>query len=252
MTAGVLQLTDPHVGADWGDDPLNTLRTVIAAVAALPQRPAIAVVTGDLTQNGRDDEYERLAAVLAELGLPLHVLPGNHDDRATLRQHFDVPGEGAEPIQYAVQLGSLRVLMLDTTRPGEGAGELGSERLSWIAGQLAASPQGLTLLAMHHPPFRSGMPDMDRYALAVPDCEAVARLVAGHPQVCGVIAGHVHRTMSAGVGGRAALTIPSTYRQLPLDFEAEALTMVREPLGFALHTLVEERLVSHVVTVPAP
>jgi 3',5'-cyclic-AMP phosphodiesterase len=248
VTAGVLQLTDPHIGAEWGGDPVVALRTVIAAVASLPQRPVAALVTGDLTNNGRDDEYKRLASALAELDLPLHVLPGNHDDRAALRRHFDVPGAGAEPIQYAVQFGSLRVLMLDTTRPGGGDGELGSDRLSWLADQLAAPPQGPTLLAMHHPPFRCDVPGMDRYALAAPDREAVARLIAGHPHVQGVIAGHVHRTMTADVGGRTALTIPSTYRQLPLDFEAEHLAMVRESLGFALHTVVDGRLVSHVQT----
>jgi 3',5'-cyclic AMP phosphodiesterase CpdA len=248
----VLQITDPHIGAQWGGDAIDSLRAAIAAVAALPQRPAVALVTGDLANNGRDDEYERLAAVLAELELPLHVLPGNHDDRATLRRHFDVPGEGAQPIQYPVPLDALRVLMLDSTRPGEGDGELGAERLAWIAEQLAAPSSGPTLLAMHHPPFLSGVPDMDRYALASSDRAAVARLVAEHPQVVGVIAGHLHRTMSVAVGGRTALTIPSTYRQLPLDFEAHELTMGVEPLGFALHTLVDERLVSHVVTLPAP
>ena len=249
MPPSILQLTDPHVGADWQPaDPLDTLRAVIAAVRALPQTPAVALVTGDLTNGGSDEDYARLAAVLAELGLAVHVLPGNHDDRAALRRHFDVGGRGADPIQYALELDGLRVLMLDTLRPGEDDGELGPERLAWIATELEARPRVPTLLAMHHPPFRSGLRDMDRYALAAEDRRAVDALVTEHPQVCGVIAGHVHRAMSAAVGGRPAVTVPSTYCQLGLDFEAERLQMVAEPVGFALHTLVDGRLVCHVQT----
>ena len=245
----VVQLTDPHIGADWASaDPLDTLRAVVAAVRALPDRPAAAFVTGDLANDGSDEQYVRLAPVLAELGMPVHVLPGNHDDRSALRRRFDVAGDGAQPIQYAIELDGLRVLMLDTVRPGEGAGELGPDRLAWIAAELAARSERPTLLAMHHPPFRCAVPDMDRYALAAADRAAIAGLVADHPHACGVIAGHVHRTMVAGVGGRPAMTIPSTYCQLPLDFTAPGLAPVAEPLAFGLHTLVDGRLVSHVQT----
>lgn len=252
MLSTILQLTDPHIGADWRpSDPLDTLRAVLAEVRALPQRPALALVTGDLAGGGEPEDYARLAALLdEELGLPLHVLAGNHDDRAALRSHFDVGGEGADPIQYAIERDGLRVLMLDTTIPGEDAGSLDDARLKWIAGRLAAHPRTPTLLAMHHPPFLSGARDIDRYALAPAAREAIARLISDHPQVCGTIAGHVHRTMLVGVGGRPAITIPSTYCQLRLDFEAERLEMVDEPLGFALHALVDGRLVSHVQTLP--
>ncbi len=252
LTATILQLTDPHIGADWQPgDPVDTLRAVLAAVRGLAQRPDLALVTGDLTDGGHPEEYARLAALLREeLELPLHVLPGNHDDRAALRRHFDVGGEGAEPVQHLIELGGLQVLMLDTTIPGEDAGDLDDERLDWIAGELAARPEIPTVVAMHHPPFLTGLPGMDRYALAERARDAIARLVAAHPQVCGTIAGHVHSTMTTTVGGRPSMTAPSTYCQLALDFEERSLAMVPDPVGFALHTPVEGRLVSYVRTLP--
>ena len=252
MAASILQLTDPHIGADWEPaDPLDTLRAVLGAVRALPQRPDVALVTGDLTNDGREEDYARLAAVLAEeLELTLHVLPGNHDDRAALRRHFDVGGEGADPIRYRVDLDGIRVLLLDTTIPGEDPGDLDDGSLAWIAAELTARPELPTLLAMHHPPFLCGMPGMDRYALAPAARDALARLVSAHPAVCGAIAGHVHREMATAVGGRPAVTIPSTYCQLQLDFSSEVLEMVPGPIGFAVHTMVDGRLVSHVQTLP--
>jgi 3',5'-cyclic AMP phosphodiesterase CpdA len=253
VAASILQVTDPHIGADWHPgDPLDTLRAVLAAVRVLPQRPAVALMTGDLTNGGDEQDYAALTALLAEeLELPLHVLPGNHDDRAALRRHFDLAGEAAEPIQYAVELDGLRVLMLDTTIPGEEAsGALDRERLEWISGELTARPEVPTILAMHHPPFLAGLPGMDRYALAAEAREAIARLVSGHPQIRGTIAGHVHRTMTTVVGGRPSMTAPSTYCQLRLDFEKRTLDMVPEPVGFVIHTLVEGRLVSTLQTLP--
>jgi 3',5'-cyclic AMP phosphodiesterase CpdA len=252
VAAPILQFTDPHIGADWAPgDPLETLRAVLVAVRSLPQRPAVALLTGDLTKQGGDEDYARLAALLREeLAVPLHVLPGNHDDRATLRRHFDVGGEGDAPIQYAIELEGLRVLMLDTTIPGQDEGALDRDRLAWISGELAARPEVPTILALHHPPFLTGLPGMDCYALAADARAGIAGLVSEHPQVCGTVAGHVHRAMTTIVGGRPSMTVPSTYCQLLLDFEKPTLKMVPEPVGFVLHTLVEGRLVSHVQTLP--
>ncbi len=253
MAVRLVQITDPHVGAEWAAaDPLGTLAAVLGAVRALPDRVDGLLVTGDLAAAGRDAEYAALASVLAECDLPLCVLPGNHDDRAGLRRHFPVGGDGeaGDAIQYVAWFGALRVLMLDTTVPGQDAGALGALRLTWIEERLRAGPEDPTLLAMHHPPVLSGIHDTDRYALAATDRAAVAEIVAAHPQVCGIIAGHVHRTMIAGVGGRPVLTAPSTYCQFPLDAEVARLTPVPEPVGFAVHTLIDGRLVSHVQTLP--
>jgi ubiquinone/menaquinone biosynthesis C-methylase UbiE len=60
-------------------------------------------------------------------------------------------GDG-EPVQYAVDLGPLPLVVLDTTRPGEDPGTLDTERLARLDAELAASPEAPTLLAMHHPP----------------------------------------------------------------------------------------------------
>jgi Icc protein len=46
------------------------------------------LVSGGLTEHAADSEYEQARELLASLGAPLHVLPGNHDDRAALRRHF--------------------------------------------------------------------------------------------------------------------------------------------------------------------
>jgi hypothetical protein len=60
--------------------------------------------------------------------------------------------------------------------------------------------------------------------------------------VCRVIAGHVHRTVFAVLGGCGVVACPSTHRQTRLAIGASELVMVDDPPAFAVHTAA----VSHI------
>jgi 3',5'-cyclic-AMP phosphodiesterase len=243
----ILQVSDPHIGAEWGGpDPEGKLAAAVeSALATCPRRDAV-LVTGDLTDHATDAEYEQVRELLAPLGGPLYVLPGNHDDRRGLRRHFAVPGGDGEPVQYAVDLGPLRLVVLDTTRPGEDPGALDAERLGWLDDELAGAPETPTVLAMHHPPLRTRMPAWDQLGLADTDRRALGEVIERHPHVRRIVAGHLHRTMAGELAGRAVLTAPSTYVQARLEFGAQGVELADEPAGFAVHTLHDGELVSHV------
>ena len=243
----LVQLSDPHIGAGWGGgDPEATLADVVAAVCAVAPAPDAVVVSGDLADHAQDAEYRRLAELLAPLPAPIHVLAGNHDDREAIRRHFGVPGTGAEPVQYSIELGALRVVALDSTDPGRPGGRLDDERLAWLDAELALAPDTATVVAVHHPPLRSGLPWADAIGLPLADSSAFAVVLARHAQVRRVIAGHVHRSLLAALDGCAVLAAPSTYAQAKLGLDSDVLAFGAEPPGFAVHALVEGELVSHV------
>src|SRR5918912_4084419 len=138
-------LSDPHIGGQWGDgDPEAGLAAAVETILALPLRPDALLISGDLADHGADAEYERVRELVAPVEAPVYVLPGNHDDRRGLSRHFDVPGAGGEPVQYAVDLGPMRLVVLDTTRPGEDPGTLDAARLAWVDAELSAPPERLT------------------------------------------------------------------------------------------------------------
>jgi 3',5'-cyclic-AMP phosphodiesterase len=243
----LVQLSDLHLGADWqGHDPVAAVEAAIRTIDGVRPRPAVVLVTGDLAESAADAEYERARELLESLGGPLHVLPGNHDDRAALRRHFDVPGVGDEPVNYSVDLGPLRLVVVDTTLPGEDGGALDAGRLDWLDGELGAEPDAPTLLAMHHPPLVTGIKPLERIGLPPADRRALAAVVERHPQVRRLVAGHMHRAIASSLAGRAVLAAPSTYLHARLDCISEDLQLAADPPGFAVHVLVDGELVSHV------
>jgi 3',5'-cyclic AMP phosphodiesterase CpdA len=243
----LVQLSDPHIGAEWGGgDSVAMLAAAVESARALEPNPDAVLISGDLADHAADAEYEQIRELLAPLEAPLYVLAGNHDDRRALRCHFGVSGADDQPVQYAAELGPLRLVVLDSKRAGEDRGELDASRLAWLEATLASAPDVPTLVALHHPPLATGIPVFDELGLPPADRRALAKVVEAHPQVRRILAGHVHRTMSAELGGRSVLAVPSTYVPAQLEFGAEEVRVSAEPSGFAVHAFLDGELVSHV------
>ena len=247
----LVQLSDLHVGGDEGGlDPIPRLEAVIESVRSLPNRPDAALISGDLTDDGAAAGYRVAREMLARLEVPLHVLPGNHDDRAGLREAFDLPGAGAEPVNYSVRVGELRVVVLDSIVPGQDPGDFPPGQLRWLDRELAAEPQAPTLLALHHPPLATGIPEWDAINLSASQREALAEVVGRHPRLVGITGGHLHRVAASVLAARPVFAAPSTYWQVRPDFEEGDEYRVVDAPGFAIHALRHGELYSQAESVP--
>lgn len=246
----LVQLSDLHIGgSENGVDPVPRLEAVVEAVRALPNRPDAALVSGDLTDDGSAESYRVARELLGRLEVPLHVLPGNHDDRGRIREAFELPGVGEEPVNYSARVGDLRLVVLDSNVPGQDPGDLPPEQLHWLDEELGAEPERPTLLAMHHTPLATGSKEWDEINLLAAQREALAGVVARHPQLCAIVGGHLHRVAASTLAGVPVLSVPSTYWQARPDFEREDVEHVDTP-GFALHVLLDGELSSQVEAVP--
>jgi 3',5'-cyclic-AMP phosphodiesterase len=231
----IAQLSDLHLS---DDDPAagQALREAVDTVLALTTPPDGIVLTGDLTDHGRAGEYALLRTELERLPMPVHPLPGNHDDIAALLEAFPaVPAAN-----YAVTVGDVRLVCCDSTITGQAGGTLSDPE--WLEATLAEEPGMPTIVAMHHPPFPIGVRWIDEMGHAHPG--RLATVIARHPQVVRVIAGHVHTGSVTGFAGTVATTCPSTYRQIHVDPGGpKALSSVKP--GFALHLIDGLNAVTH-------
>jgi 3',5'-cyclic AMP phosphodiesterase CpdA len=229
------QLSDLHICDEWeGVDPTARVERVVETILSLPDPVDGVVVTGDLTDDGSEEGYRRVRRLLRSFEVPLHVLPGNHDDRARLREAFGLPGTGEEPINYSVELGELRIVAFDSIVPGQDSGAYGEEQLRWLDEELARASESPTLLALHHPPLVTGLPGWDAINLPPTDREALARVVEKHPQLRAIVGGHLHRTAASALAGCPVLSAPSACLQALPGFDNDDVDFI-DPPGFALH-----------------
>jgi len=258
----ICQVTDLHVCPPgrlaYGAIDTNAMaERALAAIAALAPAPQAVLITGDLVEGGLDAEYALLLSLIRRhLTVPVYVIPGNHDARDPLRRVLgSLPGlgDGRGFIQYVVEDLPVRLVMLDTLTPGHNYGELCAERLDFLERSLAAAPDRPTMIAMHHPPFRSGIGFMDRDALR--DAPAFAEVLGRHRQVERIICGHVHRAVTACVAKVPALIAPSACHHMALALAPGAPgAFVLDPPAFAVHRWSEaDGIVSHIAYVgPCP
>jgi 3',5'-cyclic-AMP phosphodiesterase len=247
----IVQLSDLHLRADKdGLGPARRLQRVLRQVAELQPPPSAVLLSGDLVDTPSAEAYAQARELVGALRLPVHAIPGNHDDRVLLRAHFGTSSSTAgAPVNLAVNCGALRLVGCDTTQAGRDGGALNAEQLRWLADTLGEQPETPTLLAMHHPPVLTGVRAMDTIALSAGDRAPLERMLEAHPQVQAITCGHVHTTMSTSFAGRPLLICPSTNSALRLNLRPQDdITFAEsdQPLGFAVHTLVDGRLVSHV------
>ncbi len=253
----IAQITDLHVvdPATRLQDEIDTngcLARCVTRLMLLDPRPDLVIVTGDLTDAGTPAQYAHVRELLAPLPMPVYVLPGNHDDRAAMRSAFS--GTGALPadgpfLQYTVENWPLRLILLDTVVPGETGGRLCADRLAWLDDRLAEQPDRPTLIALHHPPFDTGIPFMDRIGLDGRD--GLAAVVGRHDNVELLVCGHVHRPVQTRFAGTLASICPGTAHQILLTFDPDQPdAWVPEPPAFHLHAWRPEGgIVTHLVPV---
>jgi 3',5'-cyclic-AMP phosphodiesterase len=247
------QISDLHVTAAGTRlmeriDTAGYLTRAVAHLNGLSPAPDLVIITGDLVDQGSPAEYENLRAILAGLARPWAVMPGNHDDRDALRRAFAdddrLPREG-EFLHYVVEELPLRLIALDTIVAGETGGDLCPARLDWLAARLEEAPERPTVIAMHHPPFVSGIVGMD--AINCANSDALGSLVARHPQVERIICGHIHRPICLRWHGTVVTSAPSTAHQVALDLEPDSpVAWIMEPPACHLHYWQPESgLVTH-------
>jgi 3',5'-cyclic-AMP phosphodiesterase len=250
----IAHLSDPHLTTGvLSAEPVSGLYRALGRVLALDPQPDCTVITGDLADHGRADEYEALREVIDQFPLPLHLVMGNHDDPEAFLDAFAGSPYlgGAAQSHYRVDYPAVTIVVLDSRQEGTAAGLLGSDQLGWLDDVLARRPDVPVFVCLHHPPLAVGLVTLDPIRLL--DGDELGAVIARHANVERVLAGHLHRIVSAPFAGTQLSIAPSTYRQVDLTLNPDRpFAFVADPTGFLVHLSTGDRLerwITHVVPV---
>ena len=253
----IAQISDLHIKSPgslaYGRvDTAAALERCVAALNEFAPKLDLVVISGDLADTPKAEEYQHLGRLLAPLKIPFVGIPGNHDSREMMRgafpQAYAFP-EGA--LNQRLEIGALDLLLLDSSVPGQPHGELDAPTLQWLDSTLASSPERPALLFLHHPPFKAGIWHMDRQNLL--NARELAPVVRRHPRVQLIASGHVHRATLTMFAGVATTICPAPNHAVDLDLaQLREPSFKVEPPAFHLHTWLPGEGFGSVVTHQVP
>jgi Icc protein len=208
-----VQISDSHIGFDRpaNPDPAATLRAAVARIRALPSPPAFVLHTGDISHLSRDSEFDTAQAILGELGVPVHYVPGEHDVQddgtgAAYLRRFGAGTRGAGWYSFdaggAHFVGLVNVVEL----AAGGLGHLGPAQLDWLRDDLAGRSSSTPIVIFAHMPLWSLYPE---WGWGTDDSAAALALLARFGSVT-VLNGHIHQVMQKVEGHVAFHTARST------------------------------------------
>lgn len=242
----IAHLSDLHI-RPYGVPAARVVETnmlverALAVIVALDPRPDAVIISGDITECGRPEEYKMAAKLLQRLApMPVYVVPGNHDRRENFREGLGhLPGVTADPdfVQYVIEDLAVRIIMLDSVVPGAGYGLLCPQRLDFLDRTLSAQPERPTMLVLHHPPMLTGVSDMDGIWLR--NTEELGALLQRHGQVERILTGHHHRGIVGRLGQAIVIVAPAIVHQSELNLRPGAEgRLVLEPSAYHLHLAI--------------
>lgn len=221
----ILHLSDTHFSGDGGRhygvvDTVEHLRRALAHVGHLLFD--LVVVSGDVSEDGTEESYRSIRAQLEPWARArsarLVFAMGNHDRRDSFRTVLGGGQPDAEeqeltgvdldrPVASVVAQNGWRVIVLDSSIPGVGYGDLEPEQKRFLRETLATPAEHGTVVVVHHPPVRAQTDLLQALALDEHDGHELVDILRG-TDVRVVLSGHYHLPITEYVAGVPVTVAP--------------------------------------------
>ena len=245
------QNSDSHIGfnKEANKDVTATLQEAVGKLNALPQRPALVLHTGDITQLAKPEEFDTANEVLKGVKSDrVFYVPGEHDvatdNGASYLQRYGKGTQGGGWYSFDHSgvhfVGLVNVLNLKAG----GLGSLGAEQVAWFKKDVARLSSSTPLVLFAHVPLWTVYPE---WGWGTDDSQQALDYVKRFGSVT-VLNGHIHQIMQKVEGNVSFHTAMSTAFPQPtpgtapapgpMKVEAEKLKSV---LGIANVTFIPGR-----------
>ena len=182
----------------------------------------LTLVTGDLVHDASPAGYSLLKKQLTDINTPTYCLPGNHDDSKTLTRSIS-----GNPIDtpFSIQENSWSIILLDSTLLGSAEGHLDKTQLTKLQNCLSNHSDHHTLICLHHHVVPVNSKWLD--TMILDNADEFFAITDRHPQIKGIVCGHIHQTFEAKRNNVLLIGTPSTCFQFApksIDFEIDHKT----------------------------
>lgn len=193
-------LSDTHIVKTgttlFGLNPINRLVEVIQCINDHHSDADLCVITGDLTQNGEENEFKCLYKCLSTLKIPYQLLIGNHDNKENFLRIFKNHKPDTNGFIQSIRKTPVGIMIfLDTNIEGTHVGWYCEKRQKWLAHQLEIHKDSSIFLFMHHPPFSVFSPNLDKTMLRQQDAFK-AILDPYLNNIKHIFFGHIHKLIA--------------------------------------------------------
>jgi len=192
-----VQLSDSHIGfaRPANPDVKDTLRRAVDKINALPQAPAFALHTGDLTHLSKPGEFDDVAEILkgAKVGRTYYV-PGEHDVYDGGKLYRDRYGKGTRGAGWYSfdHKGTHLVGLVNVAGVANGdLGVLGKDQLAWLEKDLAGLADSTPVVVFAHIPLWTVY---EKWGWGTSDSAAALALLKRFGSVT-VLNGHIHQVL---------------------------------------------------------
>jgi 3',5'-cyclic AMP phosphodiesterase CpdA len=220
-------ITDSHLFSPENHRFDRSLIDAVNQVNALGRQPDFVVYTGDIAQNGREDQLVKGQKILSKLKMPVKYIPGEHDwylDLGTVWKglfgketwSFDHKGvhfiglnsilvkdfwtgTGMTPVQ---RMGVMEML----ESPIAGPWGVGAEQLDFLRRDVAKLPPDTAVVIFTHSPLWDYYP---RWNFQTSDAPQIRDILAKFDHVT-ALHGHVHQTVYNKIGNLSSAGSLST------------------------------------------
>ena len=186
-----VQISDSHIGFDKeaNKDVTATLNEAVAKVNALPQRPALVLHTGDITQLAKPEEFDTANEVLKGVKTDrVFYVPGEHDvasdNGVSYRQRYGKGTQGGGWYSFDHSgvhfMGLVNVLNLKAG----GLGSLGNEQIAWLGRDVAGLSASTPIVMFAH----SCALHTCRCGACIPNGDGAPTTAHAHSRTCGASA----------------------------------------------------------------
>jgi len=236
----------------------------------------MVVVTGDIADHGRSAQYQLAASAFSQLGAPVNVCPGNHDQDAAFTTGMGRPTIGTSRV---IEIDNWCFLFVDSNAgvmvPHESGrlvdpsdyedrlhrnGALGDRESSWLREMHSTTDAEHVFIWLHHPPAPRGLssdgPYTAEWKSLLPDLNKVRGMGGGHTHIptqydfegCPVF---VSPALKNNFDLQAATMLPPGYRTYEFSADGSIVGDVqlvddprwpRHPLGRAVMSLMRGEL----------